>query len=275
LQKITKITKNIEELTPYGIPAMIYAVDNTFYYILLEYFTPPMLMVLQNIKVLVTGVVYTLVFRKQLSLLQWLSLLFVTIGIILVGIGRNLQEQPQPQEDQQQEEQNQHRLVGFALLLFAACLSSFGNVFCEKLLKKGDQHGLSLSQQNLRLYLFGILLNMLWTWANDENTMQEKGIFHDFNVFAVLSVITMAVVGLLISVVFKYLTSIVQVLCSVLSALLVSIISIALGVFEPSSFFVFGSLLIFSGVILYANPNIFAKTTEIEEEKMEKGVQKL
>ena len=157
------------------------------------------------------------------------------------------------------------------------------------------------------------------TRTNDEGHMKEKGIFHDFNVFAVLSIITMAVVGLLISVVFKYLTSIVQVLCSgplhflcfpfpslpfpssfnsqhlplsshllppVLSAFLVSIISITLGgtfpfppslprlpflpssllltplpspVFEPTEFFVFGSVLIFLGVFLYANPTVCMK----------------
>ena len=64
--------------------------------------------------------------------------------------------------------------MGFLLLSMAALLGSFGNVFCEKLLKGGDREGLSLSQQNLRLYFFGIILNLLWTWFVVGEMEREK-----------------------------------------------------------------------------------------------------
>ena len=58
----------------YSVPALLYVIDNSMAYVNLMYFAPPVLLILTNARVPITGFLYHFYLKKPLSLWQWVAL---------------------------------------------------------------------------------------------------------------------------------------------------------------------------------------------------------
>ncbi|XP_059138671.1 UDP-galactose transporter senju-like [Physella acuta] len=67
----------------YFIPAALYCLYNNLQFVNLSAYDPTTYYLLLQFRVVVTGVVFQVIFKKKLSCIQWASLLILTIGCII------------------------------------------------------------------------------------------------------------------------------------------------------------------------------------------------
>jgi len=83
----------------------------------------------------------------------------------------------------------------------------------------------SIHWQNMQLYVFGVLFGVV-TLRMDANWASVPGQnpFHGFNAYAYATVATLAICGLLVSFILKYLDNVAKCFCAALSMLCVSLL---------------------------------------------------
>ena len=116
-----------------------------------------------QLKLLTTALFSVTMLRKQLSMLQWLSLVVLFIGIAIV------QFQPQKTssssaKSKAHEIQEQNVTLGLAAVLAACVMSGFASVYFEKLLKHTAP---SIYLRNIQLGLIGIVFGLFAAFYND------------------------------------------------------------------------------------------------------------
>lgn len=151
VREIPKEVKNFIAWWPSGIyfivPAFIYLVYNMLLYYNLSYFDPVSYRVLINNRILWSGLLFQVFFRKQLGLQKWLGLAILLISCVV--------NQLQPGS-----------LSNFAVnLWFLATItiqgftSSLGGVYSELLLKKDSD--IPIHVKNAYLYFFSIIFTFV------------------------------------------------------------------------------------------------------------------
>jgi len=177
--------------------------DPTTYYLLLQF------------RVVITGVVYQFLFKRQLSAWQWLSLILLTIGCLVKNFGRASDAPGSVLEN----------LVSFSLLLILVQVfcSCFAGVYNEYLLKdsKGQVH---LMVQNMYMYIDSIICNVIILIITGNAASAETAEGNSFapTVSAILEpnvlyvMLNNAVVGIVTSMFLKNLNSILKTFASAL-----------------------------------------------------------
>ncbi|XP_018024679.1 UDP-galactose transporter senju [Hyalella azteca] len=67
-------------LALYLVPGVLYCLSNNLTFTNLSHFDPTTYLLLMQLRVLVTGLIYQILFKRNLSRIQWISLLVLTIG---------------------------------------------------------------------------------------------------------------------------------------------------------------------------------------------------
>jgi len=118
-----------------------------------------------QLKLLTTALFSVLMLRKQLSILQWISLLLLFAGIGVVQL------QPQKTTSSTSslstiatEVQKQSATVGLAAVLVACVMSGFACVYFEKLLKHTPP---SIYLRNIQLAIIGLVFGLFAAFYND------------------------------------------------------------------------------------------------------------
>ncbi|XP_060062434.1 UDP-galactose transporter senju-like [Ylistrum balloti] len=155
-QFFSEIHKYKQVLLYYFVPAALYCLYNNLGFINLATYDPTTYFLLLQFRVVVTGVVFQIVFSKQLSRMQWLSLIFLTVGCVVKEYGHDHETKVEPGASSWSVYLNPSLL----LIMVQIVSSCFAGVYNEFLLKdKGvDVH---IMLQNVFMYLDSILCNML------------------------------------------------------------------------------------------------------------------
>lgn len=64
------------------IPSVIYAINNNLYYFALNIVAPPIWMVIIQSRVVLTALAYKFIFKRQVTSVQWLGTVFITIAVV-------------------------------------------------------------------------------------------------------------------------------------------------------------------------------------------------
>ena len=75
-----QITPGFRSSLPFLIPSIIYWLHNNVQFVTLKYLDPATYQVLGNLKIVTTGVLFWLLLRRSLSVLQWLALALLMTG---------------------------------------------------------------------------------------------------------------------------------------------------------------------------------------------------
>lgn len=78
--KRPKMTMSPRVAALYIVPAVIYLVHNNIQFFTLRYLDPATYQVLGNLKIVSTGVLFRFALGRQLTRLQWIALLLLTLG---------------------------------------------------------------------------------------------------------------------------------------------------------------------------------------------------
>ncbi|XP_060532605.1 UDP-galactose transporter senju isoform X2 [Cylas formicarius] len=83
LQLINELFEHWKVLLLYMVPAFLYCLYNNLSFINLSSFDPTTYYLLLQLRVVVTGILFQVIFNKYLSRKQWLSLVILTAGCML------------------------------------------------------------------------------------------------------------------------------------------------------------------------------------------------
>ncbi|KFP68255.1 putative UDP-sugar transporter protein SLC35A4, partial [Cariama cristata] len=200
-------------IAPFALSALLYAANNNLVVHMQLFMDPSTYQVLSNLKIVSTALLYSLFLRQRLSMRKWLALLLLVAAGVSYSCG-GLQDPGSPSKMQLHI-----TLVGLLLISVYCLISGLSAVYTEAILKT---QALPLSLQNLFLYVFGVLLNLIgYFWSSTEGSFLEG-----FSSWVLVIVVSQALNGLIMSVVMKHSSNITRLFvisCSILVNALLSV----------------------------------------------------
>ncbi|KAM6055989.1 putative UDP-sugar transporter protein SLC35A4 [Chlamydotis macqueenii] len=212
-RELLRVAVSWRHVAPFALSALLYAANNNLVVHMQLFMDPSTYQVLSNLKIVSTALLYSLFLRQRLSARKWLALFLLVAAGVSYSCG-GLQDPGSPSE---------MRLhvtpVGLLLLSVYCLISGLSAVYTEAILKS---QALPLSLQNLFLYFFGVLLNLLgYLWSR-----AEGGFLEGFSSWVLVIVVSQALNGLIMSVVMKHSSNITRLFvisCSILVNALLSV----------------------------------------------------
>jgi len=199
----------------YSVPALCYFISNNCMFYIIRELGPTTFQIANNLKLLSTAFLMRLVLSRRLTWLQIKALVILFCGSVITQLKG-------PSGGQQ------HRVgsmwLGYVLVFVNAFAAGIGGVYSEKLLKgtaMADKRG-SLYFQNCQLYFFGVFFGMLSLLTR--TTKGSSDLFEGFNLAAYATIAVLAVCGLLVSFILKYLDNIAKCFVGALSMITVGLL---------------------------------------------------
>lgn len=273
---ISKTTETSIFLTPiksikFLIPSILYAIKNVLSFYMLLYISPAMAEVIGQIKIPMNSILMWLILSTSFSKYQWLAVIFVCVGAA---------------QTQLKCEQNMGKATpwGIILSVIGAFISSLAGVYTEKLLKEPNKNkeivdGVnpetdSLNVQNIHQYFYGMVVSSIIMIAHDGNEIKRRGFFDGYSTDIVLVVIPLVFAGLFISIIMKQINNVARVFAHTSSIIVVILLSIWIFGYgaEFSDTFIFATVIILLGFILYRLEDIHLPTFEFSTHYLDSSV---
>eukprot|EP01084_Bolivina_argentea_P104395 186932_1 len=226
----------------FSIPALIYSVTNNLEFYILRYMDPGSLLVLQQTKIITTALIWWYAFTKSIDKQQWVSLVFLCFGSMLVAW-------PDDTKDMEREMYVKWPM-GPVLIAVQVCLSAVAGVYTEFVYKKfGSER--SLHVDNLSMYFWGSLANMAqYYYADDEGV----GLLYGFNIWTYLLCANYLVLGLSIAYVMKYFTNIIKLFMSGFAIIVSGVLTFVMFGLSWTLTYCLGLVIVVAAVFLYKSP---------------------
>ncbi|KAM6322493.1 LOW QUALITY PROTEIN: putative UDP-sugar transporter protein SLC35A4 [Podargus strigoides] len=225
-------------IAPFALSALLYAANNNLVVHMQLFMDPSTYQVLSNLKIVSTALLYSLFLHQRLSVRKWLALLLLVAAGVSYSCG-GLQDPGSPSKMQLHV-----TLVGLLLISVYCLISGLSAVYTEAILKT---QALPLSLQNLFLYFFGVLLNLIgYFWSSTEG-----GFLEGFSSWVLVIVVSQALNGLIMSVVMKHSSNITRLFVISCSILVNALLSVALFDLQLTLLFFIAVLCIGLAVHLY------------------------
>lgn len=154
------------------VPALLYCMYNNLAYVNLSIFDPTTYFILLQLRVILTGIVYQCLFKKDLSKIQWLSLVLLTIGCMVKEL----------KTENNVQQQSYGFFSSIFLMLTQILCSCLAGVYNEYLLKKGQGVNVNVYVQNIYMYTDSIICNiLLWITFKHKKNESNNSIIDIFN----------------------------------------------------------------------------------------------
>ncbi|KAL5249976.1 hypothetical protein ACHWQZ_G015898 [Mnemiopsis leidyi] len=229
----------------YFVPAVLYCLYNNLQFTSLSWFDPTSYFVLMQFRVVVTGVLFQFIFKKQLTRMQWLSLILLTIGCTVQRLQEN---------DIGKLSLNVN--IYLILILMQILSSCFAGVYTEFLLKTLGRDT-DVMVQNVFLYLDSIFCNLVLLTYNGQvfTFLSYQNLQPVLSFKVIYIIVNQTCIGIVVSYFLRYLNSILKSFASALEIVFTAVLAMLFfGV--PIGFNTIISIcLIFVATYLYsANP---------------------
>ncbi len=232
--------KNPCETLKVALISLIYVVQNNLLFFAASNLDVATFQVSYQLKILATALFFVLMLRTKLLATQWLSLLFLFVGVVLVKLA-NLQSSSE-------ESTTEDPFIGFCAVIVACCLSGFAGVYFEKVLKSSSA---SVWLRNVQLSFLSIPLALSLCYSYDVVPVTDKGFFFGYDTFVWFVILVKASGGLIVALVVKYANNILK----GFSTSIAIVIGCAANVFFFGVLlnvqFVLGTALVICAVFLY------------------------
>ncbi|CAH3155852.1 unnamed protein product [Porites evermanni] len=244
---IGHVRSNTKVLLLYIVPAFMYCLYNNLAFVNLANYDPTTYYLLLQFRVVVTGVIFQILFNKQLSGQQWFSLLLLTSGCIVKQIKyENLTTAG--------SSFSLRFDVHLILILVQVFCSCFAGVYNEYLLK-GRSGDVPFMVQNFFMYLDSIFCNIAVLWFNGtlSGAFTKESISSIFQGKVLAIVLNNAAIGITTALFLQRLNSILKTFASALEIMFTAVLCwLIFGI--PVDILTFVAIAIVSySVILYAN----------------------
>jgi UDP-sugar transporter A1/2/3 len=228
------------------VPASAYNLQMSLEYVALAHLSAAVFSVVVQTKLLCTATFAFVVLQKKLKVIQVVSLVLLTTGVMLCNYRGNNTAETTQEEDTY--------LVGIMATLGIAVSSGFASVYTEKVIKAHrtvnmEDYGLAYTQ--VQLALMSIVTIGLYATVKDYEAIRTYGLFHNFSFAASLSVLNSAIGGLIVASVLKYADAILKGYATAVSVIATGLLSMVLFGTELSMVYFMGVLNVMVAVILY------------------------
>eukprot|EP00944_MAST-04C_sp_MAST-4C-sp1_P007804 g7804.t1 len=227
----------------FAVPGGLYFLGNNLNMYAFKYLSSHLVTLLANFKLLVSAGLASVYLKQKFSVLQWLSLVLVVTGLVVTmgDPGRKANNSGTLVENS--DEDDGKLLYTIIYSVVSAFISAIAGVFCEKLYKEklGDPSLDNVHLQNMKLYVFGIIFNLIAFIMTPVKSFKGFGIIH------VLVITIMGFQGLAMGFIMKYLDNVVRGIAVAAGSILNTVLSILLlGNELTASFIVGGSITLVS-----------------------------
>ncbi|XP_015126719.1 UDP-galactose transporter senju [Diachasma alloeum] len=147
---LPEMIKHRKVLLLYMIPSFLYCLYNNLAFINLAAFDPTTYYLLLQFRVVITGIIFQVVFKKQLSKKQWMSLVILTLGCMMKHVNLNSGSTVS----------NFHLNINALFIFIQTICSCLAGVYNEYLLK-GQGASIDIYVQNVFMYIDSIMCNIL------------------------------------------------------------------------------------------------------------------
>ena len=273
-----EIIQKPRDMVLIAVPALLYLVQNNLLFFAMDNLDAAVYQVTYQLKILTTAICTVMMLDRRLTSQQWIALIILTMGVALAQFQPASTHKDTGHKDQSLGSQTN----GIIALLIACFTSGFAGVYTEKLLK---QTTASLWVRNIQLAVWSVVagffgMRVLVTccffsssWlallpsntttlltgiysSNDANTVHANGFFGGYTTVVWVVVVLQAGSGIIVALVIKVADNIVKNFSVAMSLLLATVISIPLFDFQPTMYFVFGSILVLLSVHLYSSSQV-------------------
>lgn len=225
-----------------GVPSLLYVIQNNLLYLSASHLDAATYQVTYQLKIFTTAIFSVLILKRQLILTQWLSLVSLIGGIVMVQLAQDKAPAKVPNG------MEQNPVVGFLAALGACCLSGLAGVYFEKILKGSD---ISVWMRNIQLSLLSLPIALITCFARDNSKILDRGFFFGYDSFVVYLVVLQATGGLLVALVVKYADNILKGFATSLAIIISCVVSIYLFDFHLTVKFSVGAMLVIFAIFLY------------------------
>lgn len=211
---------------PYLVTGGLYTVYNNMTVVCLRRMNASTYQVFLQSKILITGLLFTIFFKKRFSVRQWASIVILMIGVMVKFIPVSPSSEPSDVESSSPTTSTVvQSFLNLALVLFQASLSSMAGVYTEFALKQQAQ--VSIHIQNFFMYFFSLFIGVIITTLTlPSGTSFPFYEFFDFRlvVIACFGVMT----GLSASFLLKYINVIVKGFAAAVEVIVTAFVSSAI-----------------------------------------------
>lgn len=208
-----------------ALPAGLYFVQNSLFYVALTSLPAPVFQVLYQMKLLTTAIVSVLLLTRRYSSLQWLSLCSLTFGTVLAVTAHNTSSN---------DGAKPNAWIGIFAVIIACFCSAFAGVGFEKLIKQDSTPSSpSLWMRNIQLGTYSVLFATLQlfhsNWFNKQHKdSPPKSFLFGFSILVWMLVLLRASCGILVAIIIKHMDNVVKSITSCVSVLAGCLISMFL-----------------------------------------------
>ncbi len=241
----------------FAVPAALYTASNNLQMLGASRLTPIVYQICNQLRIPLTALVWQLVLHKTISRTQWISVLALTAGVILVVV--------EPEDVRARTLANHHTkarsFVHGVLLVLAACAcATLASVWFERLLKT-KRHGAasnsSVFESNSRLAVFALPAACLAVIFGDSTTVSKRGLYWAFDRITFAVLLSHSLGGFLVSLTLKLADNVLKTFATAVSLILTCLVSALLFDRDLSPSFVIGVLVVIASTLLYAAaPNV-------------------
>lgn len=224
-----------------AIPSLVYTLQNNLLYVAVSNLDAATYQVTYQLKILTTAMFSVFMLKKQLSRMQWLSLVILFIGVSFVQL--------QSKASSENVSTEQSPLRGLMAVIAACLMSGFAGVYFEKILKGTKQN---LWLRNVQLGFLGTIIGLITMEIQDGIKVQEKGFFFGYDMVVWIAISLQSFGGLLVAVVVKYADNILKGFATSAAIIISCVASMYLFDFHLTLQFVIGASLVCSSVYMYS-----------------------
>ncbi|KAL0101560.1 hypothetical protein PUN28_018999 [Cardiocondyla obscurior] len=248
LTLLQETRKNKKVLLLYMIPALLYCLYNNLAFVNLARFDPTTYYVLLQLRVVLTGIIFQVIFNKKLSATQWISLVILTVGCMVKHFDAHVLGS------------EFHVDIFLLLILVQTTCSCLAGVYNEYLLKRQGAD-IDIFIQNVFMYIDSIfcnivaivLLSIFTSGISEMLTNVEIGTFLQPKV--ILIMLNNSLVGIITSFFLKTLNSILKTFASAVELVFTAMLCWFLFSIPISTNTIISIAMVSFAVILYSrNP---------------------
>jgi len=256
----------------YMVPAVLYCLSNNISFLSLSYFNPTTYLMFMQIRLLLTGVIYQILFRRQLSMRQWVSLVVLTTGCMTHAAGLrtgSVASQTATDSDPSIEQIG----IGCIFILTQILCSVFAGVYTEYIIK-GEGSDVHIMMQNVFMYLDSIFCNIFLLSVKGDllSAFTAASVASINKPLVLLIILNNSILGLATSIFLKKLNSILKAFASAIELVITAIVSVPVLGIPLTINTVMAMGLISIAVVMYAQNPVQNSNSNTDKQVLSKVV---
>lgn len=283
-----------------AVPGLLYTVQNNLLYVALSNLDTPTFLVTSQLKILSTALFSVLIFKKSLTILQWTSLLLLTLGVSLVQLQPNLSTKSSHHD----LNDGQDWLKGLIAIICSCFSSGLAGCYFEKLVKDRETKPITdmkktkdlnpnppiASSENLELKRAQIpesLSNALWAKNLQLSVctipfaflaiyldphayieVTTRGFFSGYSTLVWSVIVYHAIGGILVSIIVKQSSTVTKSFANSLSIVFSALLSSSFSGVIPGRHYLLGTALVIVSTRMYSSiPSSKPKPMDVSHKK--------